>query len=252
MLAGERQQKILDLIQTNGSVKVSQISTMFQVTEKTIREDLEKLEKRQLLKRIHGGAISIHKQINILTEEQSINNMLSEKEAIAEAALKHIRPNDIIALDAGSTSLEIAKKLEIFPLTVVTNDLMIIRELCLRDEIRLVVPGGYKQSNMLIHNDNTEWIEQLNIHKLFLTTSGIHLEFGLSIFNKSLIPLKKALLKASKEVICIADHRKFNKGALFTFAALEEVNLFITDEGVQPSVHKELLFNQKLEIATTT
>ncbi|MBW7462088.1 DeoR/GlpR transcriptional regulator, partial [Paenibacillus sepulcri] len=110
------------------------------------------------------------------------NNKLEKaKESIAAAALKQIEPGGIIALDGGSTTLAMARRIENKPLTVVTNDVMIIRELALRDQIRLVVPGGYRQHNLLLHPESLEWVSRMNIHKFFLSTTGIHEEYGFSV-----------------------------------------------------------------------
>lgn len=142
MLAITRHQSILDLLQTQGTVQVSELSELLSVTPKTIREDLEKLEEKGLLRRIHGGAVSRSDQADPMLPLQIPNTKRSkEKEAIAVHALRYIRQDDVIALDAGSTTLEIAKRLPNIPLTVLTNDLLIIRELMAKEQIRLVVPG---------------------------------------------------------------------------------------------------------------
>jgi DeoR/GlpR family transcriptional regulator of sugar metabolism len=159
-----------------------------------------------------------------------------EKSAIAALALSCIEDNDIIALDAGSTTLEMAKRLPNMPVTVLTNDLLIIRELTLKDQVRLVIPGGYRHNNLLIGAESQEWIKRLNVHKLFLSTTGIHLEYGLTIFTEELSKLKKLYMDNAKIVYCLADHSKFDKGALITFAGLDEIDCIITDEGIAPEV----------------
>lgn len=230
MLAITRHQKIMDLLSERGEVKVSQLSAVLQVTEKTIREDLEKLDEKGLLIRIRGGAIC--KEIEgeqVYPPAIPNRKQLKEKEEIAKASLTHIQPGDIIALDSGSTTLEIAKRLPDEPLTVVTNDLMIIRELSMKTNIRLVVLGGYRHKNLLVMQEQPEWISHLNIHKLFLSTTGIHTEYGFTIFTNEHLVMKKMLMNSAKHIYCVADHSKFDKGALFTFASFGEVELIITD-----------------------
>ncbi|WP_028563171.1 DeoR/GlpR family DNA-binding transcription regulator [Paenibacillus pinihumi] len=233
MLAAQRHRNIIERLEKQGSVKVSELSASFQVTEKTIREDLEKLEEKGLLKRIHGGAV-----LEAEGEDSLLPLMIPNirngqaKAAIAEQALRYIEPGDIIALDAGSTTLEIAKRVKNMPLTVLTNDLLIIRELALKEQIRLVVPGGYRHHNLLIGGEELEWISRLNVHKLFLSTTGIHLEYGLTIFTEELAKLKKVYMSCARHIYCVADHSKFDKGALITFAELSEVDYFITDSGL--------------------
>ncbi|MFF2481947.1 DeoR/GlpR family DNA-binding transcription regulator [Paenibacillus sp. NPDC058071] len=235
MLAAERHRQIIKQLEDKGSVKVSELSQQFQVTEKTVREDLEKLEEKGLLKRIHGGAVLLQDGENSMLPLQFPNTKhLKEKGEIAELALSVIEPNDIIALDAGSTTLEMAKRMKNMPLTVLTNDLLIIRELTAKDQIRLVVPGGYRYHNLLIGNEWHEWIKKLNIHKLFLSTTGIHMEYGLTIFTEELAKLKQVYIDCAKHIYCVADHHKFDKGALLTFTELTAVHCIITDSGVSP------------------
>jgi len=234
VLAATRHKKILEQLQSNGFVKVSELSQQFDVTEKTIREDLMKLEKQQWLKRIHGGAVFVESSEQpdfALKLPNTVNP--NEKQQIAHYVISElIRPHDVIALDSGSTTLEIAKFIEDMPLTVITNDLLIMRELMLKQQIKLVIPGGYSQHNLLIPSHPLEWIMQMNVHKLFLSTSGIHPSYGLSIFSHDQLVMKRAFVEAAKEVICVADHSKYGRGALHTFATLEQVHQFVTDGGI--------------------
>lgn len=237
MLAAERHRKIIEKLEQLGAVKVSELSELFQVTEKTVREDLEKLEEKGLLKRTHGGAVSEQEGEDSLNPLHFPNSKHQrEKTAIAELALSCIEPNDIIALDAGSTTLEMAKLMPNMPVTVLTNDLLIIRELTVKDQVRLVIPGGYRHNNLLIGAESQEWIKRLNVHKLFLSTTGIHLEYGLTIFTEELTKLKKLYMENAKMVYCLADHSKFDKGALITFAGLSEIDCIITDAGISSEV----------------
>lgn len=242
MLAATRHKLILEQLQSEGFVKVSELSQQFNVTEKTIREDLIKLENKQWLKRIHGGAVFVESSEQpdfALKLPNTVNQ--SEKQQIAEYVVNHmIEMHDIIALDSGSTTLEIAKHLANMPLTIITNDLLIIREVMAKEQIKLVVPGGYSRHNLLIPSNPVEWVKELNIYKLFLSTSGIHPSYGLSIFSHEQLALKKSLIQASKEVVCVADHSKFGRGALHTFAQLEQINSFVTDHGVPEKLLEQM------------
>ena len=253
MLAITRHQLILELLQENGAVQVSELSDRFEVTPKTIREDLEKLEEKGLLTRIHGGAVSRADAADPMQALQIPNTKhANEKEAIAEHALRYIRQDDVIALDAGSTTLEIARKLPDMPLTVLTNDLLIMRELMGKERIRLVVPGGYRHRNVLVGNDALEWLARLNVQKLFLSATGVHDKFGLSVFTGELLDLKRAYLSGAKEIYGVADHSKFDRTALQTFAALDDLDLLITDDGLPEEVrHRyEEGGRVKIELAT--
>jgi len=237
VLAATRHKKILEQLQSNGFVKVSELSQQFDVTEKTIREDLMKLEKQQWLKRIHGGAVYVESSEQpdfALKLPNTVNP--SEKELIASYVVSQIiQEHDIIALDSGSTTLEIARQLDNIPLTIITNDLLIMREVMMKEHIKLIVPGGYSKHNLLIPSHPLEWLQEINIYKLFLSTSGIHPNYGLSIFSNEQLAMKKALIQAAQEVICVADHSKFGRGALHTFATIEQIQQFVTDAGIAAS-----------------
>lgn len=237
MLAITRHQLILECLQTFGTVQVSELSERFAVTPKTIREDLERLEEKGLLTRIHGGAVSRSDEAEPMLPLQIPNTKhVTEKEAIALHALRYIKQDDVIALDAGSTTLEIAKRLPNVPLTVLTNDLLIIRELMMKEQIRLVVPGGYRYRNVLVGNEALEWLTRLNVQKLFLSATGVHDKFGLSVFTGELLELKKAYLSGAKEIYGVADHSKFDRAALQTFASLQDLNVLITDDGLDDEI----------------
>jgi DeoR/GlpR family transcriptional regulator of sugar metabolism len=239
VLAAARHRHILDLLLQSGSVQVSELSERLGVTTKTIREDLEKLEDKGLLRRTHGGAVPPPDEEEPLLPLQIPNTKhRGEKEAIAERALRHIESGDIIALDAGSTTLEIARRLPNEPLTVLTNDLLIMQELIGKDRIRLVVPGGYRQHNVLIGNEALDWLGGLNVQKLFLSATGIHEKYGLTVFTGELIPLKKAYMASANEIYCVADHTKFGRAALLTFAELDDVDVLITDAGLDPETER--------------
>lgn len=239
--AVKRQRSILEALQIKGLVQVSDLSQNFAVTEKTIREDLEKLERKGLLKRIHGGAVPVSDGDEDILPDALSNKvtMLQEKRQIAKMALTHIQAEDIIALDSGSTTLEMAKLLPNQSFTVITNDLFIIREIVLKDQIQLVVPGGYRHMNVLIKNEQEDWVQKLNIHKLFLSTMGVHQEDGFTIFTEEHADMKRALIQSARHIYCLADHSKFDKSALFTFAGLDEVDEVIVDEQLSEQVKEQ-------------
>lgn len=137
-----RHEMIMEVMLNQKDVTVNELSDKLQVTGKTIREDLSKLEEQGLIVRVHGGAVLAQSdQFGILPSKDPLDKYSDEKTEIALRALAHIDQDDIIALDGGSTTLEIARRLDNMPLTVVTNDVYIISELVPKDHIRLVVPG---------------------------------------------------------------------------------------------------------------
>lgn len=240
MSAIKRYEQIMQLLLAAGEVTVADLAARLQVTGKTIRQDLEKLEGKGLLRRTHGGAVLANEGYSgLFREPTSEAKQPGEKREAAEVAMQFIEPNDIIALDSGSTTLEIAKRLDNVPLTVITNDLYIIGELIQKDQIRLVVPGGVRSRNLLVNENAGEFLRKLNVQKAFLSTTGIHPEFGFTIFTQMHVEQKRALIESAREVYCVADHSKFDKCALITFAGLTEVKTIITDSGLTDELAKK-------------
>lgn len=228
-----RYEIIMEALLERKEVTVAELSEKLEVTGKTVREDLAKLEEKGLLVRIHGGAVLAKSdQLGILKSNVSDGIYQAEKIKIAETTARLIGPDDIIALDGGSTTLEIARRLENRSLTVITNDLFIINELTRKDQIRLVVPGGYRVRNMLTGLEAVAYMRTLNIHKAFLSATGVHLQDGLSIYTGDFIEFKQALLRAARESYVVADNRKFGRTALRTFASVGELKAIITDSGL--------------------
>jgi DeoR family fructose operon transcriptional repressor len=228
-----RYEKIMEELLARREVTVAELSEILQVTGKTIREDLAKLEEKGHLIRVHGGAVLAQSdQLGLLSQKESLTRHPSEKAEIAAYAVSLIETGDIVALDGGSTTLEIAKHLENRPLTVVTNDVRIIGELAMKDQIRLVVPGGYRVRNMLTGSEAANFVRKLNIQKAFLSATGVHPEYGFSIYTGDFIDFKQALIETARVSCVVADHHKLGRCALLTFAQIKEIDILITDSGV--------------------
>ncbi|HEV9037664.1 MAG TPA: DeoR/GlpR family DNA-binding transcription regulator, partial [Puia sp.] len=143
MLPNHRRDKILELLKEDGSAKVVDLARLFKVTEVTIRQDLEKMERDSLLIREHGGAYLKNIEAQVKSFELSHQENLDKKERIAVKCLEFIESGDSIILDSGSTTTEIAKKLKGFKnLTVITNALNIAMMLGTEPGINLIVTGG--------------------------------------------------------------------------------------------------------------
>ncbi|MFC5470502.1 DeoR/GlpR family DNA-binding transcription regulator [Cohnella suwonensis] len=234
-----RYERMMELLLASNQVTVTELSEKLNVTGKTIREDLAKLEEKGLLKRVHGGAVLAQAdQLGILSMQGSASRT-PEKLRIAKLAVSLIEPNDIVALDGGTTTLEIARLLINQPLTVVTNDVFIISELVRKDAIRLVVPGGYRVRNMLVGAETAAYIRKLNIGKAFLSATGVHPEYGFTVYTGELTEVKRAWIETARTSYVVADHRKFGQGALFTFASCKDVSAVITDAGLAPDVAEQ-------------
>ncbi|CAG7647627.1 DeoR/GlpR family DNA-binding transcription regulator [Paenibacillus allorhizosphaerae] len=249
MTAIKRYEKIMELLMAQREVSVADLAERLGVTGKTIRQDLVKLEGKGVLVRTHGGAVLANENYSgLLQEHAPSSKRKDEKQQAAACALGFIEPGDIIALDSGSTTLEIARGLDDIPLTVITNDLYIIGELIKKEQIRLVVPGGFRSRNLLVNEDAGRFLRKLNVQKAFLSTTGIHADYGFTIFTQMHVEQKRAMIETARHVYCVADHAKFDKCALITFAGLSEVATIVTDPSVSDdTVRKYELLGVRIE-----
>jgi len=236
MLATQRKGKILDLLKEDGSAKVSDLARIFKVTEVTIRQDLEKLEKKGLVVREHGG-------VHLKNVEDQVRNFalihqenLDRKETIAAKCLEFIYPGDVIILDSGSTTTEIAKKLKSMnQLTVITNALNIALMLGENTNIELVMTGGeFKPPTLSLTGQKAaDFFKGLNVQKLFLATAGISLKSGLTYPSISDLVVKKAMIDAADITYLVADSTKIGKSSFASLGALSLIDYLITDSKIK-------------------
>ncbi|WP_121660770.1 DeoR/GlpR family DNA-binding transcription regulator [Metabacillus litoralis] len=249
MLAVERHERILDQLDKNKIVKVSELSKLLDVTEKTIRGDLELLEKRGLLNRIHGGAVLAEDEGRMLPIAERQSGYSDVKSAIAKEAVKLIEPNETILMDGGSTTIAIAELLGEFPITVITNDLKIANVLLSKSNVQLMVLGGTRidKSSSLMGAQATEMLKRMRVNRLFFGTTGISVEHGLTVFNSIHADWKKQIISCADHITLLADSSKFEKVALIQFANFDEVNEIVTDTNLDPHI-KETLENSHVRL----
>ncbi len=243
MLTVQRWEEIVRILERDGSIDVNTLSDQFGVTAKTIRQDLAELEAKGLLERVHGGAVFRSKGSGVFPILERKQHNLEEKERIATAALKYIIDDDTIILDGGSTTLQLAKKLPEQRLIVITNDLIVAGELLPREPVTLYLTGGKLRREgvyTLLGREAERIINSYNVNKLFLATSALDFEQGLTVLSEEEAEIKKAMLNAAKEVICLADFSKFHKVALVSFAPLKKIDRLITDDRIPQTDLKRL------------
>jgi len=254
MLANTRRDKILEYLQEDGSAKVLDLARLFKVTEVTIRQDLEKLEKEGLVVREHGGAFlkDVPNQVRGFTLMHQEN--LDKKERIARKCMEFIEAGDTIILDSGSTTTEIAKKLKgMKGLTVITNALNIALMLGAEPGIEVIVTGGeFKPPTLSLTGQKAaDFFRNLNVQKLFLATAGISLKAGLTYPSISDLVVKKAMLEAADTTYLVADSTKIGKTALASLGALSLIDYIITDPGIE-SRHRKVFQDHEIELIIAT
>lgn len=250
MLASERRKKILSLIQEEGVAKVSYLSTLFEVSEPTIRQDLEVLDREGYIIREHGGAFlkSMSQQVQAMTLQHMDN--IDKKRDIAKKAVEFVKDGDVIILDSGSTTTEIAHCLvDRNQLTVITNALNIALILGSSPGITVHVTGGeFKAPTLSLTGETAaHFFDSIHVDLLFLATGGISSRYQLTYPGFQDIPVKKAMISSAKKTLLVADSTKFGDAALATLGSISEVHGLITDKSIS-SVHQEELKSRGVEV----
>lgn len=235
MLVAQRYEYIVSLVNERGSIRVSELSELCQVTEETIRRDLDRLEAAGRLRRSHGGAVSVKDMPTLHAEipytEREIANA-QEKRRIAEEAVRRIRPKDRILLDASSTAWYMARSLPDIPLTVLTNSIKVATELATKEKIEVISTGGQlaRRSLSYVGPLAERSLETYHVNKLFFSCKGVHVERGISESNEWQARIKQMMLRIADEAVLLADASKFGVQAFTHVADLGDVQSIITDK----------------------
>ncbi|XEC97698.1 DeoR/GlpR family DNA-binding transcription regulator [Paenibacillus tarimensis] len=250
MLVAERYEKIVQLVNERGSVRVSELSELCEVTEETIRRDLDRLEQAGRLRRSHGGAVSVKDQPEIPYFEREIIHA-EEKKRIAAEAVRRIGPKDRILLDASTTAWYMAAILPDVPLTVLTNSIKVAMELSSKEKIEVISTGGQLAQRSLSYVGPLaeRSLDAYYVDKLFLSCKGVHLERGISESNELQARLKQKMIGMADRVVLLADASKFGVQAFTHVADMKEIHEVITDRSLSVSLLSSL---NEMSIPTTT
>jgi DeoR/GlpR family transcriptional regulator of sugar metabolism len=233
MFAQERQAHILQVLDRDGSVRVASLARELQVTEETVRRDLERLGHDGRLLRTHGGALQLDNGTRReLPFAVRSTDQLAEKRAIASSALSHILAGDVIAIDGSSSGYCLACSLPDIPLTVITPSLPVVAALADKHHIRVVCLGGYLDATSMSFSGPLmeSSVQHFNIHKLFISCKGLDIERGLSETTDGLAAVKKTLISRANRTYLLADHTKFGMRSAVVFASISDVDVIITDQ----------------------
>lgn len=243
MLAIERRQYILTLLQSTKAVSVSELSKAISVTEETIRRDLEKLEKEGAIVRVHGGAYLLEGygyETSIKVREKMY---LEEKKQIAKLSLPLIHDYDSLLLDCSTTAVYIAKELKESgrKVSVVTNSLLVAMQLQETTNIRLILLGGeYKMdTKSFCGNVTVESLEHYYVDKAFISSAGISLQGGLTDYTLEEATVRQKMIQQAKLCYYAADITKIGKSAIYRIGDLDDVDCLISNEAIAPK-SKEL------------
>lgn len=250
MLALERHRRLLKLLQKQGSVRTAEAAGSLGVTEETVRRDFEKLEKDGALARAHGGAMLLEMQRREFPVRQRAAQKSEEKERIARAALRHIRPGQTIFLDPSTTVQQLAQFLPDQPLTVLTNSLQIATLLAAHSATRVVLLGGVVlPSSLSCAGQAAEQALALyRIDAAFISCRGIDIRRGLSEATEEQARLKRRVLDQAESACLLADVSKAGVASSYFFAACSMIDTWIVDTA-PPRNFKTALSGLRVEVA---
>jgi len=233
MLKDLRQSQILDLIRSKGSVEVGEISRAFGVAEVTVRRDLDDLASCKRIRRTHGGGMLLGSRASSETPlDARLNERRQEKEAIARCAIGMIREGQKIFLDSGSTLFCMARLMDNSKrLTVVTNAINVATELNLRTNISVISVGGDLRKNTLscVGYFAEEMVAQLTLDCAFLGVGGITPDGYLCEVSALEVAVKRAVIRAAKQVVVLADYSKIGTKEFAQTAGLKDIDVLVTD-----------------------
>lgn len=227
----ERRQEIMTILQAEGQRSVAELSARFDVSEVTIRQDLDSLSEQGLLLRTRGGALSTN-TLPDLSYDVRQQQQSAEKLRIARAAAALIAHGDTIILDASTTAQAIIPFLkDKSELTVVTNGLKTAINLLDLPQVQVIIPGGYvrRESVSLVGQPQNDSLQDINVQIGFFGVRGVTFEEGLTDVNLNEVAMKQAMVNRCRRVVGIMDARKWGKVAAGSFAAINQVHTLITD-----------------------
>lgn len=238
MKLSERLEVIIDEVQTNGSVKVSDLCQRFGCSEVTVRNDIRKLDQQGVVKKTYGGAVRIEKGLSVdfVPGECFLNS--DQKCRIAKKAYEYIANRESIIIDDSTTGYYLAKYIKEHDdkrIVVVTNSLLSGAELSSVKHVDLFMVGGHVVGNppSALDNITINAMGQFHVDKAFVGVNGINLNVGLTSMGTPQMDVKREMIKMARETIVIADSTKFGNGSLFTVCPMSDVDRVITDSDIK-------------------
>jgi DeoR/GlpR family transcriptional regulator of sugar metabolism len=245
MLAKQRQQRILELVQTAGGARVSDLVDLLGVSDMTVRRDISTLARKGKVARVHGGATAL---VGRSSEEPGFATKFrlqkAEKAAIARAAVGLVEPGDSVAISGGTTTYAVAVELLAIPdLTVVTNSVPVgeLLHTSGRTDLTVILTGGTRTpSDSLVGPIAVASLSSLHVDWTFLGVHGIDERAGLTTPNLVEAETHRAMVRSARRVAVVADSSKWNVVGLSSIARLDDVDVMVTDDKLDPDAQRIL------------
>lgn len=230
----DRRNRIMQMVNRDGSVRVSDLSRMFGISEVTIRNDLGELEKRELLERTHGGAIRTNKSYYHMSVQERMDTNKEEKMAIAHRAAKLVNEGDTLFINSGTTAVYLCKCLRgIRNLMVLTNSPLAAAEIGFSGECEVLLVGGSfnAQLSFTYGDDAVRQIACYHASKFFFSCDGISASAGVMAYNTHEVHVNRKFIENSSTVIAIADYSKIGHISRVTVDSVKCLDTLLTNAG---------------------
>jgi DeoR/GlpR family transcriptional regulator of sugar metabolism len=232
MLAVERRTRILELLHRQGLATVAELSPIYQVSEETIRRDLQQLADEHGIARTYGGAYITKAVTSDIPVRVRETIALQAKEAIASQCAALVREGETLMLDSSTTALQLATHLQQRKgLTVITNSIRIVERLAGCDGLKVICAGGALRHSQLsfVGPSTVELLDRFHADKAFISCVGVTLETGLTDTDELEADVRRRMLARSREKVLIADNTKLGKTFFSLVAPLEQIGCLVTD-----------------------
>lgn len=243
MTKEQRHELIMEALIKHGSVLVSDLVTMLNVSAVTVRKDLTELEKSDKLYRSHGKAVLINPYINNRSVNEKEKLAADEKHAIGREAARLITRDDSIAIASGTTVHALARNIQpIHKLTVVSASLAVSNILSQHENVDIIQLGGMmRHSSLSVVGDYAaRFLVQCSFSKLYLGADGIDVDYGITTTEIREAALNRIMMDASQKTIVLADSSKFGRRGFAKIADIDAIDIVITDAGISPKVANRL------------
>ncbi|WP_058303302.1 DeoR/GlpR family DNA-binding transcription regulator [Gorillibacterium timonense] len=244
MFADERRTLLIDYLTENQRASVKELSVRLNVSEATLRTDLNLLEEEGLVRRIHGGAVLVEQARPEYAYAERERRHQPEKAAIGRKAAELVQDGQCILVDASTTALELAKHLRKLPyrLTVVTSGIYTALELKENPNMHVILIGGVLRvgSGAVEGTLGEDILNKIKVDCLFTSPAGFQIDGGLMDFNLYEVELKRRMVQASSKVIALMDSSKINVNSIASYADTSRIHTFITDDGAPSDVLDDL------------
>jgi len=238
MFVEERRNEILRLLSETGKVKTIELAELFGVSEPTIRRDISVLNKQEVLIRTHGGALVLDSDGGEPSFIEKVDKFAEEKTQIGKIAANFITDGKTILLDAGTTTLQVAKYINAKNVTVLTNSLDIAYELENKPEVEVILLGGTIRWNTraMVGPLTEAAMKRFRVDMLFVGANAISIEGGITTPNLIESQTKRIMIDIARRTFVVTDHTKFDRTEFCQIASLKNIAGIITDYKVPQEI----------------